>query len=144
MKKSLIWCLLAIVLVAGVLVYFAPMKLTKVVTEEKDMRMILNVFRIENGEPEIEVVEYQEITVEQKREVLAVLEEYSYRRTPETVVSDGTMEDMGEKMLTVHVMGENTAESVVLTSSGKISVNGRVYWMKGAGEMMEEILGIVG
>ena len=144
MKKSLIWCLLAIVLVAGVLVYFAPMKLTKVVTEEKDMRMILNVFRIENGEPEIEVVEYQEITVEQKREVLAVLEEYSYRRTLETVVSDGTMEDMGEKMLTVHVMGENTAESVVLTSSGKISVNGRVYWMKGAGEMMEEILGIVG
>ena len=48
MKKTVILSLVAALLLAGVLAYFAPMKLTRNVTEDMDIRMVLNVFCVED------------------------------------------------------------------------------------------------
>ena len=143
MKKTVIWSIVAALLLAGVLVYFAPMKLTQNVTEDMDIRMVLNVFRVDNGEPRIEAVEYQDMTAEQKRAVWTVLGEYRYRRTLETLFSDGTIEDLGDRMLSIHVYDGAKAEIIVLTDSGDIAINGKSYRMRRAGELIGRMLAAV-
>ena len=144
MKKRVIWWILAAaILVLSVVVYFRPLAFTDIVTEQQDIWMILSIFSIQNGEPDIEMVEYQDITAEEKRDILMVLEQYTYRRTLGTLFSDGTIEDLGEKMLTVHLHDGVWAETVVVTSSGKMTVGDRGYRMKDAGEMMKKLVEIV-
>ena len=140
MKKTVIWSLVAALLLAGVLVYFAPMKLTQDVTAETDIRMVLNVFRVDNGEPRIEAVEYQDMTAEQKRELMAAMDEDHYSRTLETLFSDGTIEDLGERMLSIHVFDGAKAEIIVLTDSGRIAINGKSYRMREAEALIGRIL----
>jgi len=72
-----------------------------------------------------------------------VTEQHSYRRTVGTLFSDGTIEDLGERMLTIHVMEGEASDSIVVTDSGKIAVNDKVYRMKDADEMMEKLLEVV-
>ena len=143
MKKTICWILVAAVLLIGVLVYFKPLELTDIVTPKHEMSMMLSVFSIHDGEPDIEVTEYQEMTAEQKSAVLTVLGEYRYRRTPGTLFSDGMIEDLGERMLTIHVFEKATADNIVLTDSGKIAVNDKSYRMRGAGKLIGRILDIV-
>ena len=144
MKKRVIWWILAAaILVLSVVVYFRPLAFTDIVTEQQDVCMILSIFSIQNGEPDIEMVEYQDITAEEKRDILAVMEQHSYRRTVGTLFSDGTIEDLGERMLTIHVMEGEASDSIVVTDSGKIAVNDKVYRMKDADEMMEKLLEVV-
>lgn len=143
MKKTVFWSLAAVLLLAGVLLYFVPMQLTRNVTEDMDIRMVLNVFSIEKGEPCIEAVEYQDMTAEQKHAVWTALGEYRYRRTPDTLFSNGTIEDLGERMLSIHGFDEAKAVTIVLTDSGRIAINDRSYRMSGAEELIGRILAVV-
>jgi hypothetical protein len=107
--------------------------------------MILNEYVIRNGEPDIDVVEYKDITAEQKNAILTLLEKYTYRRTFGTLFSNGTMSGIGNKMLSIYVFGDNTSGGsiFVLTSSGKIVVNGKNYRMENAEQFIEQIIEIL-
>ena len=140
MKKMICWLTAAAVLLIGLLIYFQPLAFTDVVTQKHQISMMLSVFSIQNGEPDIEVTEYQEITAEQKSAVITALDACRYRRTFGTLFSDGTLEDLGKRMLSIHVFDETTVDSIVLTDSGKIAINDRSYRMSEAEELIGCIL----
>ena len=146
MKKKAIYLMgIAIVLLIGMIVYFKPLSLldTFTLSENSEIGMILDAYVIRNGEPHLDGVEYNEITAEQKRAVLALFEKYTYRRTFGTLFSNGTITG-GNKQLSIHMIDDNaTYGSVFVTSSGKILVNAKNYRMENAEQFIKQIIKIM-
>ena len=144
MKKKAIWIIaLAIVLLLGIIIYFKPLSFSNIVSDNSEISMILNEYGIRNGKPDIDVVEYKDITVEQKSAILAVLDECTYKKTLDTLFSNGSMSGMGNKMLSIYVFNESSDSHVLVISSKEIVINGKNYRMKNAGLLIEQIIAIM-
>lgn len=145
MKKKATYLIgIAIVLLICIIAYFNPLSLSNTVGENSKISMILNEYVIRNGEPDIDVVAYKDITAEQKNAILTLLEKYTYRRTFGTLFSSGTMSGIGNKMLSIYVFGNNTSGGgIFVTSSGKIVVNAKNYRMENAEQFIEQIIEIM-
>lgn len=145
MKKKAIYLVgIAVVLLICVIAYFKPLSLSNTASQNSKISMILNEYVIRNGEPDIEVVEYRDITTEQKSAFLALLEKYTYKRTLGTLFSNGTISGIGNKMLSIYMFGENTSGGgIFVTSSGKIVVNAKNYRMENSEQFIEQIIEIM-
>ncbi len=144
MKKNTI-CLIGIVIVLliCIIAYFKPLSLLDIVSEDNQISIIWNEFKISNGEPSTESIAYQDITAEQKSAVLALLEKFNYSRTFDTLFSNGTIET-GDRMLSIYVHDDSSqVDIIVLTSSGNITINDRSYSMKNAERLIEQIIEIM-
>ena len=144
MKKKIIYCIVITVLIICVIAYFKPLSFSDVADNDDQIRMLLQDFTIKNGEANIESDEYQDITETQKKDILNVLEQFTYRRDFKTFFSDGSMSDLGDKMLSMYIYENDiTVNNVAVSSSGKIAVNNKVYSMKDAENFIEQIIDIV-
>jgi len=141
-KKTTYLLVIVIVLLICIIAYFKPLSFSNAASENSKITMILNEYVIRNGEPDIDVAEYQDITTEQKSALLTVLEKYSYKRTFGTLFSNGSMSGIGNKMLSIYVFDDNS-DIIFVTSSGQIVVNGKNYSMKNAEQLIEQIIDIV-
>ena len=86
---------------------------------------------------------YSDITAEQKSVILAVLDECTYKKTLDTLFSNGSMSGMGNKMLSIYVFNESSDSHVLVISSKEIVINGKNYRMKNAGLLIEQIIAIM-
>lgn len=144
MKKKTICLLgLVIVLLICMIAYFKPLSFSNMVSQHSQISMILNVYGIKDGQPDIDVVEYKDITAEQKSAFLTLLEKYTYRRTLGTLFSNGTMAGIGTRMLTVHVFDETLGSNVFVISAKEIVVNGKNYRLKNAEEFLTQIIALM-
>lgn len=144
MKKKIIYFVGIAVLVICVIAYFKPLSFSEMVDNDNQIKMTMQDFSIKNGEANIESDEYTNLTAEQKDGILKVLAQFRYRRTFKTLFSDGSMSDLGDKMLSIYIYENGlTFNTVVVSSSGKIAVNNKVYSMKDAENFIEQIIDIV-
>lgn len=145
MKKKTIYIIgVVIVLLICIIAYFIPLSLLDTIRENNRIDIILNEFEIEDGEPNIESVVYNDITAEQKDAILALLEKYNYRRTLGTLFSNGSITDLDDKTLTIFVYDDNSSvAAIVVASSGKIAVNDKSYGMEDAEQLIKQIIEIV-
>jgi len=144
MKKKIIYFVEIAVFVICVIAYFKPLSFSDMVDNENQIKMTVQDFSINNGEANIESDEYTNLTAEQKDDILKVLDQFRYRRTFKTLFSDGSMSDLGDKMLSIYIYENDlTFNTVVASSSGKIAVNNKVYSMKDAEDFIEHIIDIV-
>lgn len=97
---------------------------------------------VKNGTPDINTVEYKDITAEQKNALLPILEKYTYRRTLGTLFSNGSMFGTGNKTLSIYVFDDNS-DSIFVTALGKIAVNNKNYHMENSGQFIEQIIEIM-
>ena len=141
-KKSLYLSGLVIILLVCIIVYFKPLSLSNLVSEDSLINMIFSEYVINNDEPDIEVVEYEDITAEQKNALLPILEKYTYRRTLGTLFSTGSMSGTGNKTLSIYVF-DNDSNSIFISSVGKIVVNNKNYRMKNTELFIEQIMAIM-
>ena len=144
MKKKIIWFGGIVVFALCVIVYFKPMPFPDIADSGNEIQMILSDFGFENGKAKNESVKYTNITAEQKREISVVLENFKYRRNFKTPFSDGSISDLGDKLLSIYVYENDLhSDSVMISSSGKILVNHKNYSMKDAEKLIEQIIDIV-
>lgn len=144
MKKKIIYFVGIAVLVICVIAYFKPLSFSDMVDNDNQIKMTMQDFSIKNGEANIESDEYTNLTAEQKDGILKVLAQFRYRRTFKTLFSDGSMSDLGDKMLSIYIYENDlTFNTVVASSSGKIAVNNKVYSMKDAEDFIEHIIDVV-
>ena len=144
MKKKLIYFIGIIVLVICVIAYFKPLSFSDVADNDNQIKMTVQDFSINNGEANIDSDEYTNLTAEQKDDILKVLDQFRYRRNFKTFFSDGSMSDLGDKMVSIYIYENDiTFNTVVASSSGKIAVNNKVYSMKDAEDFIEHIIDIV-
>ena len=145
MKKKTIYLIgVIIAFLICIIVYFTPMSLSDTIRENNRIDMVLNEFEIEDGEPNIESVAYNDITTEQKDAILTLLEKCDYRRTLGTLFSNGSITDLDDKTLTIFVYDDNSSvTAVVVASSGKMAVNDKSYSCKNEGQLIERIIEIM-
>lgn len=145
MKKKIL-CLVVIVIAFLIccIVYFKPLSLSDIAEDNNQIKMVYSELGVKNGEAYIDSVDYQDITIEQKSTILALLDKYTYRRTVGTLFSNGSTSDLGDKTLSVYVYDDvSLINSVFATSSGKIVINEKVYNMENAEQFIEQIIEIM-
>ena len=140
-KKTISFLILAILLVCTI-IYFRPLSLSDLATEDSLINIIFNEYVVKNGTPDINTVEYTDITTEQKNTLLPVLEKYTYRRTFGTLFSNGSISGTGNKMLSIYVFDDNS-DNIFVTALGKIAVNNKNYHMENSGQFIEQIIEIM-
>lgn len=138
----------AVIIIAVLLIcaitYFKPISLSDIASENNRIVMILNEFGVRNGAAYIDSTDYQSITPEQKSSIIALFEQYTYRRTFGTLFSDGSLSDMGDQVLYIYVYdGNSLVSNIFVSTSGKIAVNEKSYSMKNAEHFIEQIIEIV-
>lgn len=144
-KKTVISLVIVILLLAGAIAYFRPLSFSGMAGENQQINMVLSEVGVRNGEAYIDSTDYADITTEQKTAVWTVLEQYPYRRTPGTLFSDGSLSGLGEKMLSIYVYEDGIlTDSIIVTSSGKIAVNGKKYRMASAEQCIDQLTEIFG
>ena len=144
MKKIIVTLIIVIALLCSIVAYFAPLSLSNAIKKDCNITMILQEFLIEDGMPDIRTVNYQNVTDEQKSNILEILEQHPYKRTLRTPFSTGAMTEFGEYRLSVYVYsGDEFSGSIVITSSGQIAVNGKNYHIKNAETLIAQIIDII-
>ena len=145
MKKKVFYIAgVVIILLICILAYFKPLSLVDTIKENKRIDMIVNEFEIVDGEPNIESVVYNDLTPKQNSAILALLGEYKYKRTLDTLFSNGAITDLDDKTLTIFVYDDNSSvAAIVVASSGKIAVNDKSYGMEDAAELIKQIIELV-
>lgn len=136
--------IIAVVLLICVITYFKPISLSAIVSENNRIVIILSEYGVRNGTAYIDSNDYQSITPEQKSSIITLLEQYTYRRTFGTLLSNGSLSDLGDKTLSIYVYdGNSLANSILVSTSGKIAVNKKSYSMKNAEQFIEQIIELV-
>ena len=145
MKKKVLYIAgVVIILLICIFAYFKPLSLEDTIKENKRIDIIVNEFEIEDGEPNIESIVYDDLTTEQNSAILALLGEYKYKRTLDTLFSNGSITNLDDKTLTIFVYDDNSSvAAIVVASSGKIAVNDKSYGMEDAAELIKQIIEIV-
>ena len=140
MKKRAI-CLAVIVIALRTcgIIYFQPPSLSDIAGENDQVKVLYCELGVRNEEAYVDPVDYQDITPEQTRAILALLGEHPYRRNVGTLFSKN-----GAVSLYVYDDG-SLIHRVTLTSSEQIVVNENVYRMKTAEQeqLIEQILEII-
>lgn len=134
----------ATVLLIGLVIYFKPLSLLDVVSEDHQITLIISELGVRNGEAYMDSVPYQSITSEQKSSILTLLEQYTYTRTLTTPFSDGSLRGLGKRVLYINVYDDTSlVDYISVTSSGKIAVNEKNYNMKDAEQFIEQVAEIM-
>ncbi len=138
-KTTYLLCIgIAVLLLICTILYFKPLSLSNVADKNTKMYITLIEYHFENGETISDTTEYQYITEEQQMEILSVLDEYTYRRTFGTLFSNGTMHDLGNKVLYIA-----NGQIMTVTATGKLAINGKTYSIGNAEQLIRQILEIV-
>lgn len=143
-KRTLYLICLAIVLLLCIITYFKPLSFSDAVGTNNLINMVLNEFDVKDGEPDGEFILYQDITAEQSSDILDILDNYTYRRTFGTLFSSKSISNLGEKMLAIYVYDDNSSvEVIVVTSSGRVVINDKSYYMNNAGQIIEQLIEVM-
>lgn len=144
-KKTLYIVIFITVLLICIISFFKPLRFSDIARENNQIKMVLSELGVRNGEAYIDSVDYQAITTEQKSAILTLLEKYTYRRTLDTLFSDGSLSGLGDKTLSIYVYDDvSLVGSIFVSSSGRISVNEKSYSMENAEQFIEHIIEIIG
>lgn len=142
--KSLLLIGIVIILLICMIAYFKPLSLLDIICQNNEIDIISNTFEIKDGAPDIDSARYQDITAQQKNDILALLEKYPYRRVLDTLFSNGSISGPRDQSLTIFVYEDHTStDCIILASSGQIAVNDKHYYMKNAEQLIDQIIGIV-
>lgn len=141
-RKSIILVLIAVLLLIGLAIYFRPLHFS-VPDEISQISIVLNEYSVSDGKPTIDSAEYPVTSPEQRRAIRALLEKTTYRRTAGTLFSDGSMSDVGNRTLAIYIYdGDSLVDSILASSSGKIAVQNKTYYMKNSEQLIEQIIEI--
>lgn len=141
-RKSIILVLIAVLLLIGLAIYFRPLHFS-VPDESSQIAIVLNEYAVSDGKPTIDSAEYPVTSPEQRRAIRALLEKTTYRRTTGTLFSDGSMTDVGNRTLSIYIYdGDSLADSIFVSSSGKIAVQNKTCRMESAEHFIEQIIEI--
>ena len=145
MKKKIIIFVGVIILVFTFsLFYFQPLQLSNLINENEKILITHIELSVENGKTHNDSNTYNDLTDEQENGIIRLFENYSYRRTFNTVFTDGSLSDLGDELLHVFIYKDTTlVNSIMISTTGNISVNNKTYEMKNTNELIDKILEII-
>ena len=143
-KKAVCGIAICVALLLCGALYFRPLSLSDNIRESNSFIVQINDFGVRNGEPYIDSSSYDTLTDEQKGEIIELLSAFSYQRTLKTYLSDGSMEQVGDRVVYLYIYdGATLSESIYVSDSGQLSVNDLLYQMKDAKQFNEQLEAIL-
>ena len=101
-RKGICLAVIVIALLTCGIIYFQPLSLSDIAGENDQIKLLYSELGVRNGEAYVDPVDYQDITPEQTRAILALLGEHSYRRTVGTLFSkNGAVSGLGSETLSL-------------------------------------------
>lgn len=141
MKRKLI---IFIIISVIAIFYFKPLQLSNLIDENEEILITQIELTVKNGEANNNSETYNDLTDEQKNSIITLFENYYYRRTFGTMFSDGSLSDLGDKLLHVYIYnGTTLVNSLSFSTTGDIVVNNKTYKMKNTHELIDKTLEIV-
>ena len=141
-RKAIVLASAAVLLLIGLAIYFRPLHFS-IPDEIDQISIVLNEYAVRDGKPTIDSAEYPVTSPKQRRAIRALLEKTAYRRTTGTLFSDGSMSDVGNRTLAIYIYdGDSLSDSIFVSSSGKIAVQNKTYYMKNSEQLIEQIIEI--
>lgn len=148
MKKSRYRVLVTGIIIAAVLatllLYFRPMKMSGLINENQEILITRTEFRIQSGEAYTDYENYNDLTEEQRQDIIDLFQQYTYRRTPGTLFSDGSLSGLGDEIINIFVYKDSELlRTICISDTGSISVNNRSYVMRDAPGLIRDLSGII-
>ncbi len=145
MNKRTVWFAgIFIVLLVCCVIYFYPISLSHYINENNYFIVQISEFGVQNGEACIDSTDYNNITKEQKETIISLFENYPCRRTLGTYISDGSIHGLGNMLVSIYIYNDKTlTKSILVSSSGQITVDGRLYIMKNTEQFIKQIADIL-
>lgn len=145
MKKKII-CFAAVstILFVSFILYFKPEPLSDSFGKSSQITITTNEIGVRDGEPFIDSITHPDITEEQKNNLLALCHQYSYRRTFNTLFSDGSVSGLGNRLVYIFINDDDaTFHIITISSTGKIAIDNKTYQMDDAKQFIEQITAIL-
>ncbi len=146
MKLKLYLALVIIILgVAFSVVYFLPLSLSDTINKDSTMLFTKIDITVSDGQSFHEATIYNDVTEEQKDNVLHLLSEFSYSRNIKTLFSDGSMSDnTGDGYLYITIYNQTDyAGTIVVAHDDEISLNNKNYTMNNSSDFINSIIEII-
>ena len=143
--KVLATGIIIIIVFAALLLYFWPMEMSDLINEDYEIRITRTEVGVRDGEPYIDTKNYDDLTEEQRQDIMSLFQQYTYRRTLSTfLISDGALSETGDQLIDIFMYeGSELVCSVIVSNTGSISVNDRLYVLENPSRFIEELLQIV-
>lgn len=145
-KKSSIGLLILMLIAAALSIYFRPLPLSNLLFTDNTIIVSKTVIETKEGIPNIDSQVDEDITEQQKKEILELFNQYSYMRKINTLFSDGSFSGNGDATYLYMYIYDGTMlkNTVSFTDGGEISVNNKNYKLKNSNDIINEIQVILG
>ena len=136
--------IIIIIVLAALLLYFRPMEMSDLINEDYEIRITRTEVGVRDGEPYIDTKNYNDLTEEQRQDIMSLFQQYTYRRTPGTLFSDGSISGAINNYINIFVYEDSElVRMIIISDTGGMSVDSRVYVMQEPSALIQDILGVV-
>ena len=129
---------------AALLLYFWPMKISDLINENQEIHITQIEMGIQDGEPYMDNENYCDLTKEQRKDIIDLFQQYTYRRTPGTAFSDGSLSGISDRI--IHLYAYEDGEllyTIFITDTNGLSINERSYVLRDSSGLIQEILTVI-
>lgn len=142
--KVLVTGIIVAAVLAALLLYFRPMKISDLINENQEIHIIQIEMGIQDGEPYMDNENYCDLTKEQREDIIDLFQQYTYRRTPGTAFSDGSLSGISDRI--IHLYAYDDGEllyTIFITDTNGLSINESSYVLRDSSGLIQEILTVI-
>ena len=142
--KVLVTGIIVAAVLAALLLYFRPMKISDLINENQEIHITQIEMGIQDGEPYMDNENYCDLTKEQRKDIIDLFQQYTYRRTPGTAFSDGSLSGISDRI--IHLYAYDDGEllyTIFITDTNGLSINERSYVLRDSSGLIQEILTVI-
>lgn len=145
MRKKTMWAAVGIaVLLICCVVYFHPMSLSDCIGADDRIALSISTLSVPNGEVNIDTADYDDITIEQQKSITSLLENCTYTRSMRTLLTPTSLSDIGGKTAALYVYRDDSLlHSIQITENGQLLLDNRIYKLKNAEQLLEQLFGML-
>ena len=120
------------------------MSLSDCIGADDRIALSISTLSVPNGEVNIDTADYDDITIEQQKTITDLLGICTYTRTLRTILSNSSLSDIGGKTAALYVYRDDSLlHSIQITENGQLLLDNRIYKIKHAEQLLEQLFGML-
>ena len=147
MKKARYKAVVIVIIIlflAAVFVYFRPLRMSDLVNDEQEILLTQISMGVQNGEPYMDSESYNDLTKEQEQSIINLFQQYTYRRTPGTLFSDGSISGAINNYINIFVYEDSElVRTIIISDTGGMSLDSRVYAAQEPSALIQDIISVI-
>lgn len=141
LKRKYIACFLAIlVIVLSFVLYCKPAQLSEIFIAYTDIRYIYMELGMKDGNAHIDDSGLLTLSGDECKQLNSIVSKHTYSRDISTLFLGDSMSGLGNEVVYIYTYQNDVLTNCVLiSSSGKVSINDKIYSLSNSDELVHEI-----